>query len=336
MSYLYIIIMAGSAALMAWGGTYGMKLLMERLAVVDEPDERRNHAASVPRGGGVAVVISAICFLIVASASSALLWALFLLAVLCFVDDIKGIKPAYRLLGQALLIALLMFNWDGLAFQGLLPLWADHLASGFLLLWFVNLYNFMDGIDEITTAETVGITIGISALYLLGEGVALGIVADSWIMCGALAGFWYWNRHPARIFLGDVGSVPVGLIMGFLMLQLAAEGYWEAALILPAYYLFDATVTLLRRLLKGEKIWHAHSTHAYQQAVRSGFTHRQVAGTILGFDALLAVLAGATALGTGLNLVMIAAAYLLSGMLYLYFLSGKKQHPPLVHAHPAS
>lgn len=334
MSYLYIFIMAGSAALMAWAGTFGMKLLMEKLVILDQPDERRNHALPVPRGGGVAVVFAAICFLIVASASSTLMWAMFLLAVLCFVDDVRGVHPGYRLLGQAALIALLLFNWDGEVFQGLLPLWVDHIFSGILLLWFVNLYNFMDGIDEITTAQTAGMTLGISLLYWLGE-FSMGIMADAWIICGALLGFWYWNRHPAKIFLGDVGSVPVGLLMGFLLLQLAAKGYWEAALILPAYYLFDATITLLRRLLRGEKIWQAHSSHAYQQAVRSGFTHRQVAGTILGFDVLLAVLAAATTLDTGLNIPMIAAAYLLSGMLYLYFLSGKKQHPPLVHAHSA-
>jgi UDP-N-acetylmuramyl pentapeptide phosphotransferase/UDP-N-acetylglucosamine-1-phosphate transferase len=95
-----------------------------------------------------------------------------------------------------------------------------------------------------------------------------------------MLGFLWWNRPPARIFLGDVGSVPIGFMLGWLLLQAAAAGLWAPALILPLYYLADASLTLARRALRGEKVWRAHREHFYQIAVRGGRGHGVVSGAV--------------------------------------------------------
>lgn len=335
MHIFYIVLLSFSAALFTWLGTWFVRQVMQYLAIVDLPDERRNHKIPTPRGGGIAVIFFAIMFMIVASADSHFLGAAFFLAILCLVDDVRGVSVRLRFLIQALLVAWMMWALPGQVFQGILPLWADKLASGVILLGFLNLYNFMDGIDEITSIETFSIALGITAVYALSETLHIGVVADAWIITGAVFGFWYWNRHPAQIFLGDSGSVPLGFMMGTLLLILASRGFWQAALIIPSYYFVDGGVTLLRRVLRREKIWQAHSEHAYQKAVRAGWSHKDVTSHIFVLNLLLAILAGATAMGTGLGWVMLATGYLLSLMLYFYFLSGKPAPGALQHAHPA-
>ena len=106
-------------------------------------------------------------------------------------------------------------------------------------------------------------------------------------MIGAAIGFLVWNWSPARIFLGDVGSVPLGYVLGFLLLDLAIRGWWKIALILPLYFLADATITLARRLLRGERVWQAHREHFYQQAVRRGLGHAAVVKRVIAADLML-------------------------------------------------
>jgi UDP-N-acetylmuramyl pentapeptide phosphotransferase/UDP-N-acetylglucosamine-1-phosphate transferase len=165
-------------------------------------------------------------------------------------------------------------------FGGFLPPVWDLLFAGILWLWFINLFNFMDGIDGIAGVETISIGCGISGVVLLaGLSPALGWL--SLIFISATIGFLWWNWHPAKIFLGDVGSIPLGFIFGWLLLMLAAEGQWPAAVILSLYYLTDATLTLLSRALRGQKIWQAHKKHFYQRAVQRGLSHAHVSTVVL-------------------------------------------------------
>ncbi len=127
----------------------------------------------------------------------------------------------------------------------------------------------MDGIDGISSVETVSIGIGITILAGSLGWESLG-QTYSLVLAGAATGFLWWNWQPARVFLGDVGSVPLGFLLGWLLLNLAANGYWLQALILPLYYIADATLTLLERLIRRKKIWEAHRDHYYQQAVQKG------------------------------------------------------------------
>lgn len=265
--------------------------------VVDVPNQRSSHQAATPRGGGIGVMAALLPALLLAGfvagrpgEAAILIAAAAVLAAVSFLDDLKPRPASMRLAVQAGAVAAGLFALgDGLVFQGLLPFWLDRLAAGFLWLWFVNLYNFMDGIDGITAAQTIAIGAGAAMLAALVPAPALVALAGC-ALAGAGAGFLPWNRHVARIFLGDVGSVPLGFIAGFVLLQLAVSGYWAAALCLPLYYLADATLTLLRRMARGERFWEAHREHAYQYAA-AGAGHARTLTSIAVALAGLVVLA---------------------------------------------
>ena len=213
-----------------------------------------------------------------------------------WMDDRRTLSPLLRLVVQALAVAfgLLALPADQLVWQGWLPWGLDRAATAFLWLWFVNLYNFMDGIDGLAGSETILIGGGVAMVSLVMGDFGLTGVAGA-ALAGAAAGFLTHNWRPARMFMGDVGSIPLGHILAFLLASLAARGDWAAALILPAYYLTDATITLLRRLLRGEKIWQAHREHFYQKAAKGVGRHDRVVLTIIGYSLVLVV----TALAAG-------------------------------------
>jgi UDP-N-acetylmuramyl pentapeptide phosphotransferase/UDP-N-acetylglucosamine-1-phosphate transferase len=321
----WALLLAALVFLATVAGTRAILPYLIRRAVMDLPNERSSHTVPTPRGGGVAVMA---CVLLGWLASSLLdaspphlllisgLAAL--LALISWLDDRKGLGPLLRLLVQAACVGLGLYALPpGPVLQGWLPFALDRAFAGLAWLWFLNLYNFMDGIDGITGVETASLGIGIALLSALGGLEGLGLLPPALVLAAASLGFLVWNWHPARIFLGDAGSVPLGFLLGWLLLILAAQGLWAAALILPAYYLADATITLVRRLLKGEKVWQAHRSHFYQKAVQSGWSHAQVSQRILLANAGLIALAAMSlerpwpALG-GACLVVLALLYLLS------------------------
>ena len=269
----FALSVAATRAVLAW--------LLHR-QILDHPNERSSHSRPTPRGGGLAVTPVVVAMLIltnfVVQGFAAILaaGALILMAV-SWLDDRKGLAPLPRFALQAAVIAatLLALPSDSLVFQGMLPFWADRLVTVLGWLWFVNLYNFMDGIDGITGIETAAIGLGLAVTGGAFLPQSVGIAA-------AGLGFLVWNWHPARIFLGDSGSIPLGFVLGGLLIHLATQGHLATALILPGYYLADATITLLWRLKDGEKIWQAHRRHFYQRAVQGGKSHSQVALAILG------------------------------------------------------
>lgn len=261
-----------------------------RRQILDRPNDRSSHTLPTPRGGGLAVVPVVLAAWAVHGAPApfgtpALTWAVLLgaalLAGLSWLDDRHTLPPLPRFLAQIAGVAavLLLLPAEALVFQGLLPAWLDRLVAGFAWLWFVNLTNFMDGIDGITGVETASVGLGLALLAALGlAGPAVGVPGV--VLLAAALGFLVWNWHPARLFMGDVGSIPLGFLMGFLLIVLAADGQLAAAILLPLYYLTDATVTLLKRLVRREKVWQAHRSHFYQQAVQKGLSHARVSGAV--------------------------------------------------------
>jgi UDP-N-acetylmuramyl pentapeptide phosphotransferase/UDP-N-acetylglucosamine-1-phosphate transferase len=153
----------------------------------------------------------------------------------------------------------------------------------------------MDGIDWISVAELVPIT---AALALIGAagGLAVPVALLAAALLGGLLGFAPFNRPVARLFLGDVGSLPLGLLVGWMLLRLAGEGALAAAILLPLSALADATLTLLRRLVRGERVWEAHREHFYQRALANGFSVSAVVARVFALNLALAALAGATLL----------------------------------------
>src|SRR5207245_6467519 len=193
-----------------------------------------------------------------------------LLAAVSWIDDLRGLSRVVRLLAQAAAVAI------GVS---VLPEPKDffHLvAIGLVWMWWINLFNFMDGIDGLAGSEAAAIGAGLLLFASVGAGWDPGLRVLGAAVIGAIIGFLVWNWSPAQIFLGDVGSVPLGYLLGFLLLDLAVRGHWRIALILPLYFLADATITLARRLMRGERVWHAHREHFYQQAVRRGLGHASV------------------------------------------------------------
>ena len=298
--------MAATAAVtggVAWGATRIVLGVLENRQILDEVNERSSHTRPTPRGGGLAVTpVLVLAWWAIAGLTGTLAeaWAPLLLAlglgVLSWIDDLRDLPPLPRfaagLVASALAVAVLP---GGPVFQGWLPGWLDALAATLLLTWFVNLFNFMDGLDGITGTETAAIGLGLAVL--VGSGAwpdpALGLQGAAALGVGL--GFLALNWHPARIFLGDVGSIPLGLVLGWALLGLAAQGLWAPALILPAYYLADATLTLMRRAARGEKVWRAHKEHFYQKAHQRGLTHDRVVRRIAMANAALIGLAWAGA-----------------------------------------
>lgn len=292
----YLFSLTVSAFLFAYVGAHLCKQGLPYLGMIDEPNARSNHKEPVIRGGGLAVMVSALSFLYIAGLDAHLLLIASGIAAISFMDDKQGLPFQHRLLVQIVGVGVLFIPggvadslFKGLVFQGLLPAYLDSVLAALFMLGFMNIYNFMDGIDGITGVETISVGVGVALLAMVGESIfQLGI--DGVVIASAIAGFLLLNWHPAKLFLGDVGSVPLGFLLGFLLLQLAAAGYWQASLLLPAYYMVDGGLTLLNRLGKGEKIWEAHSQHAYQQAVRKRYPHDYVALCIAKLNGVLIAL----------------------------------------------
>ncbi len=248
-------------------------LLRTRLVSIalDQPNQRSLHSKVTPRTGGLAImagVLIAWCLMLQAWIWIALL--LFLVAV-SLVDDMRGLSVRWRLLAQ--LLACAVFVWVGLPN---LAWWALVLLV-LAMTWMVNLYNFMDGSDGLA---------GGMALYGFGSYALAAYFAHDMqlaLMSGAIASaalaFLLFNFHPARIFMGDAGSVPLGFLAGSIGLYGWQHGNWPLwfPVLVFSPFIVDATVTLLKRLLRGEKIWQAHRSHYYQRLVQLGWGHRKTA-----------------------------------------------------------
>jgi UDP-N-acetylmuramyl pentapeptide phosphotransferase/UDP-N-acetylglucosamine-1-phosphate transferase len=265
-----------------------------------KPNARSSHRIPTPQGAGIAVIAATLVIASVALASFTnagsnfpvgLFAATLFIAALGFADDIKPVPVLPRLLLQAIAVGTVVLAGPcDLRISPLLPVWVERGLLVLAGLWFVNLVNFMDGLDWMTVAEVVPVTAAIALLGLSGElSWTAAIVAAA--LCGAMIGFAPFNRPIATIFLGDVGSLPIGLLLGWCLLQLAGQHHLAAALLLPLYYLADATVTLLRRVIRREPFWVAHRSHFYQRATDNGFTVQQVVREMFGLNLALAALA---------------------------------------------
>lgn len=312
-----------------------LRPLLERYALA-RPTARSMHKTPTAQGGGIAVIASVLAGCAAAfplglagteSAAQLLpvLAAALGLAVLGALDDLRELAVAPRLLAHLLAAGAVIFALpDDLR---LLPALLAHDVERVLLLlaiaWFVNLTNFMDGIDWMTVVETVPVSAAIVAFWSLGWiGAEAGLPALA--LLGAMLGFAPFNRHVARLFLGDVGSLPIGLLMAW-MLVLLAKVSLAAAVLLPLYYLADATLTLLRRLARGERIHEPHRSHYYQQAVARGLSVPQVTTTVFLLNSALAALAAASLVlvSPAARLALVATGVILTGATLFIFARGR-------------
>lgn len=271
------------------------------------PESRSSHRVPTPQGAGLAVA-GAIALawpgaLLLAGGLDhrilGLVAALGGATALGFVDDIRPLPWRLKLTAQAVCAALaaacLPTGWQWPLSTG--HDLTDRAAATLALVTVMNIVNFIDGIDEITAAHAAPAF----AVSMLAAGMgalpgSAGLAAGAGL--GAVMGFWWWNRHPARIFLGDAGSLPLGLLLGWLSLLLASGGHGAAGLLVLAYPLADGGLTLLRRLLAGRRLTDPHRDHAYQRAVDTGLAVIQVSRAVLLVSLACGVLA-VTALVAG-------------------------------------
>lgn len=300
-----LALVAALAFIVSVGGTALLIRHLTRRQVLDRPNERSSHSVPTPRGGGIAVLLAIVLGWLLDGlmrgslglADLAILVAAAGLSLVCFLDDLRGLPALPRFLAQVLAIlpGLWLAAERGGLFAGSLPMGLDLFLTGFIWLWFINLFNFMDGIDGITGIEMAALGIGLAGLSVSGQ-IPVSLLGPALAVTAAALGFLVWNWQPARIFMGDVGSIPAGYLIGWLLLSAAhgdqaTESAWVFALVLPAYYLADASLTLIRRLLKGENVLRAHRQHFYQRAVIRGLGHGRVCGGIILVNTALVIIA---------------------------------------------
>jgi UDP-N-acetylmuramyl pentapeptide phosphotransferase/UDP-N-acetylglucosamine-1-phosphate transferase len=289
------------------------------------PNARSSHKVPTPQGGGIAVVAATTIVVVAAEIFfanqpgdqwrlSIVLASAIGLALVGATDDLRPLDAVPRLILQIAAVAAVIAALPAdMHIVPAIPWWLDRAVMLVGGVWLVNLVNFMDGIDWMTVAEIVPATTALSLFGLMGvlppEATLVALA-----LCGAMIGFAPFNRPVAQLFLGDVGSLPIGLLLGWLLAVLAGGGHLAAAVLLPLYYLADATITLMRRLANGEQVMQAHRSHFYQRALDVGFSVNQVVARVfvlnlaLGLLALLTVLRGSATLNaaafvTGLVLV---------------------------------
>jgi UDP-N-acetylmuramyl pentapeptide phosphotransferase/UDP-N-acetylglucosamine-1-phosphate transferase len=217
--------------------------------------------------------------------------AVFLMAAIGVMADKHPVAPAPRLVLQTFAVAAVLATLPPeLRVLPFVPWWGERVLLLVGALWFVNLVNFMDGIDWLTVAEVVPIAATIGVIGFFGVLPPAAIVV-SLALCGATIGFAFFNRPVAMLFLGDVGSLPIGLMLGWLLLVLAGNGGRAAAILLPLYYLADSTITLVRRAMNREPVWQAHRAHFYQRATDRGFTVLEIVAKVFVVNVALAALA---------------------------------------------
>jgi len=290
-----------------------------------QPNARSSHQTATPQGAGLAVVVA----MLAGSALGVLLWApearpsllpilagAVFLTILGAVDDANALPVSWRLIGQTLAALVLVLSLpEGFQlFPGLMPLVVERALIVLGMVWFVNVVNFLDGLDWMTVAQVVPMTLGIAALAALGAAPAtIGLLALA--LLGATLGFAIFNKHPAQVFLGDAGSLPIGLCLAF-MLIFVAEAHLAAALLLSLYTLADPTLTLFRRIAAREQIFSAHRTHFYQHGVARGLSVPQVTARVFLLGLVLAGLAITTVFARSLaaDLLCLGLGLLATGL----------------------
>ena len=294
-----VLAIAVAAALICAGMVVVLHPLLQRYALA-RPNARSSHVTPTPQGGGIAVLAATA----IASALTGLLGApypgdtipvvlaaAFLVAAVGMIDDLRPIPVIPRLALQLAAVMLLCTVLPPqLRIIETIPIALERALLVLGLLWFINLVNFMDGLDWMTVAEMLPMSVALAAFAYFGEAPP-DILPIALALAGALLGFAPFNRPVARLFLGDVGSLPIGLLTGWCLLELASRQHRAAALLLPLYYLTDATITLFRRVAAGERFWDAHRSHYYQRATDNGLSVRQVVASVFLLNLFLAALA---------------------------------------------
>ena len=305
--------------------------------VLDIPNERSSHFMPTPRGGGISIISAIIIGWLVDRVYTNTLNANDLiiigtsvvLAGVCFIDDVRGVPVSIKLIFQLLSVApgLWILSETGGVFQEWLIPEVDLALTGVLWLWFINLFNFMDGIDGITGSQVAVLALGLATFSATGM-ISGDVLGPLLALLAAALGFLVWNWNPAQVFMGDVGSIPLGYLIGWLLLsitpeKLSFENVIVIIIILPGYYLADSSITLAIRILGGKNPFQAHRDHFYQKATRNGYSHARICCAIILTNLLLLTITWTLAVSNP-YLALIASGVAI-GVLFFWMLKGPKK-----------
>ena len=261
--------------------TYLVKVYATKKALVDIPNERSSHSVAVPHGGGIAMAASwfmGISYLYYFDEMQSLLYFAFMigvvLSVVSYMDDLFHLSAKVRLVVQSFVAGIGLYFLGGLDEINLFFFTIDNgimtnIFAFFLILWFINLYNFLDGIDGYAGSEAV--FLGLAGFTIFGDSFLVIFVVS-------VLGFLVWNWHPAKIFMGDVGSTLLGYNISIFTIYYANQdplNLWIWITLFGLFW-FDATLTLWKRYKNNEQLSKAHKKHAYQRLVQSGWSHSKV------------------------------------------------------------
>ena len=329
-----------AAAILSWLLASRVRLYaLDRL--LDVPNERSSHSVPTPRGGGLAIAFTALGGIILAAVLHWVDWNLTIalvgggamIAAIGWIDDHRNLPALTRFAVQFISAGWAIYWLGGLPSLSIGSATLHMGVVGSILgvigiVWAINLYNFVDGIDGLAAGEAISTGV-IGGLILLAMGQT-GLATVSLIIAAANAGFLPLNWAPARLFMGDVGSGMLGYL--FAVLAIASENSGAMPLLLWVLllgaFVFDATVTLCRRIAHGERWYHAHHSHAYQRMVQAGKSHAQVSSTILVINLVLAILATVAWLRPALFLMAIGAGTVLLSIIYLSVERVRPMHAP--------
>ncbi|HUW74188.1 MAG TPA: glycosyl transferase [Methyloceanibacter sp.] len=321
----WVAVVTASAALSA-GLIFVLKPLLAR-HLLSHPNERSSHVAATPEGAGLGVmtallVVCTALLLFTPLPPPSLVPVLIGAAVLTVVgalDDAHALAVSWRLLAQMLVALGVVFALpqDFRLLPDLLPLGVERALLVLGVVGFVNAVNFLDGLDWMTVAQVVPMTLGVAILCGLGVvPETIGLLALA--LLGAMLGFAVFNKHPAQIFLGDAGSLPIGLVLAYMLIYVA-EAHIVSSILLALYTLADSVLTFSRRLANGERVFSAHRSHFYQRAVAAGLRVPQVTARVFWLGLWLMTLAIAAALSRTLVFDITALLLALAGISLVLF-----------------
>ena len=287
MNFIHIVFILIITTLVSFLGTRFLLGFLKNKKIFDNPNERSSHRKPVPKGGGIIVIGVTIIELVVIfnykdETYLPLIIATLVLAAISWIDDLRELPASLRLTAQFIAVTYVLFMMSPSEpyFHGIIPTWFELVIIAFIWVWFINVFNFMDGIDGITAVETISIGTGLFLIILISGGRS-EIGLSGLVLAASALGFIWWNWSPSQLFLGDVGSIPLGFIIGWLLLQILPTPLWPISIIIPLYYLSDATITLIIRCLNKERFWLPHRQHYYQLATSRGLSHAHVSMIIL-------------------------------------------------------
>lgn len=312
----FYITLALAAFLFSLLGTrLAILALRKRVQPIDLGALTGKKPPAIPSGGGIVVIFSLIICLLAADISYGLILSMLLLAAISMLHELIEVPQPVRLIVQVMALAIPLSVMKAGLFGGIAPLQADRILTGFLWIWFMNSLSISEKTNGPTSIETISIATGLCLIAVFAGAFPSALSVYSLILGASVTGFLWWNWPPAKIRMGDSGAIPIGFLLGYLLLTAANNGYHYVAAVAPAYLIAETVVTYLIRTFSANK----NAPYYYQRARQNGFSEASIARYIIGVNILLVFLAARCVIDPELAIFYLGTAYLAVFMLMGFF-----------------